>query len=95
MAQSGGSSQFQPLYGPWIDKALQSNDANEMRKVLQEARKHFPARPQPLYAVWIHHCIESGTSREDLEKLLAEAKATQSSDMKAAIDKLELHLGKK
>jgi hypothetical protein len=99
MAESGGGygggSKPHVLYGVWIDEALQKNDANEMRQVLQEARKHFPsATPQPLYAVWINQCIEKGASRQELEQLLEQAKATVSGDLQGAIKKLEAHLGK-
>ena len=84
------------LYGVWIDHALASNDVNQMKQVLQEARKHFPPTPQPLYGVWINHCLQSGASREDLQALLDQAKKTQNSDLAGAIHKLEAHLaGKK
>jgi hypothetical protein len=91
----GGGSKPHLLYGVWIDEALKKNDANEMRQVLTEARKHFPPVIQPLYGVWIHHCIEKGASRQELEQLLEQAKATLNSDLQGAIKKLEAHLGKK
>ena len=53
MAEFAGGGKPHPLYGVWIDEALKKNDINEMRQVLQEARKHFPTGPQPLYGVWI------------------------------------------
>src|SRR5436305_1651543 len=90
----GGGNKPHTLYGVWIDDALKNNDVNEMKQVLQEARKHFPPGPQPLYGVWIHHCIEKGASREEQEQLLEHAKATQNSDLGGAIKKLEAHLGK-
>ena len=65
-----------------------------MKQVLQEARKHFPTTAQPLYGVWIHHCIEKGSSREELQQLLEQAKAVKNSDLDGAIKKLEAHLGK-
>jgi hypothetical protein len=98
MAESGGGSygsKPRALYGVWIDETLKSNDVNEMKQVLQEARKHFPpSAPQPLYGVWIHHCIEKGASREELQQLLDQAKSVQGSDLQGAIKKLEAHLGK-
>ena len=99
MAESGGGSyggsKPHPLYGVWIDEALKKNDVNEMRQVLQEAGKQFPpVVAQPFYGVWINHCIEKGASREELEQLLEQAKATVNSDLQGAIKKLEAHLGK-
>lgn len=95
MAESGsGYGKSHTLYGVWIDETLKKNDANEMRQVLQEARKHFPPGPQPLYAVWINNSIEKGASREELQQLLDHAKAVKNSDLDGAIKKLEAHLGK-
>ena len=95
MATSSGGYDSKPhvLYGVWIDEALKKNDVNEMKEVLQEARKYFTG-PQPLYGVWIHHCIEKGASREELQQLLAQAKAVKNSDLDGAIKTLEAHLGK-
>jgi hypothetical protein len=90
----GGGNKPRPLYGVWIDDALKSNDTNQMKEVLQEARKHFPTTVQPLYGVWIHHCIEKGSSREELQQLLEQAKAVKNSDLDGAIKTLETHLGK-
>jgi len=82
------------LYGVWIDQALKKNDPNELKTVLQEARKHFPVVAQPLYASHIHFCLESGNaSRQELEQLLSAAKETKNSDLDGAIKKLEAHLG--
>jgi len=95
MAESGGYSgggKAHVLYGVWIDEALKSNDTNQMKQVLQEARKHFSG-PQPLYGVWINHCIEQGASREELQSLLEQAKSIKNSDLDGAIKKLESHLG--
>src|SRR5215212_12099609 len=87
--------QIRALYGVWIDQALQKNDPNELKQVLQEARKHFPVVAQPLYAVHINHCLENkNVSRQELEQLLAAAKETASGDLAGAIKKLEAHLGK-
>jgi hypothetical protein len=96
MAESGSGYGSKPhlLYGVWIDEALKKNDTNEMRQVLQEARKLFPPVIQPLYGVWIHHCIEKGASREELQQLLEQARAVKNSDLDGAIKKLEAHLGK-
>jgi hypothetical protein len=95
----GGGSNFKALYGVWIDHALQSNDANQMRQVLQEVRKQYPSGSSgpviPLYGVFIHRCIEQGASREELEHLLTQAKSVKNSDLDGAIKKLEEHLGKK
>jgi hypothetical protein len=93
MAEYAGGSKPHLLYGVWIDEALKSNDVNQMKQVLQEARKHFSG-PQPLYGVWIHHCIEKGASREELQQLLEQAKAVKNSDLDGAIKKLEAHIGK-
>jgi hypothetical protein len=96
----GGGSKPHVLYGVWIDQALQSNDPAKMKEVLQAAKDHFPPGKGsgpviPLYGVFIHRCIEQGASREDLEQLLAQAKAVKNSDLDGAIQKLEAHLGKK
>jgi hypothetical protein len=97
----GGGSKPHVLYGVWIDQALQSNDANQMREVLQEVRKQYPSGKGgggtiiPLYGVFINRCIESGASREELEALLEQAKSVKNSDLDNAISKLEAHLGKK
>lgn len=96
----GGGSRPRPLYGVWIDEALKSNDVNQMKEVLQEARKQYPdggggGPIHALYASHIHQSIEKGASREELQKLLEQAKATLSSDLQGAIKKLEEHLGRK
>ena len=92
---SGGGNKPHTLYGVWIDEALKNNDVNEMKQVLQEARKHFPPPViHPLYGVWIDHSIATGSSREDLQQLLEQAKAVKNSDLDGAIKKLEAHLGK-
>jgi hypothetical protein len=99
MSSYGGGSKPHVLYGVWIDQALESNDANQMREVLQEVRKGYPSgkggtTPIPLYAVWINRSIESGASKEELQGLLEQAKAVKNSDLDSAISKLEAHLGK-
>jgi hypothetical protein len=89
------SSRPRVLYGVWIDEALQKNDPNELKEVLKEARKHFPDPPakfMPLYAGHINRCIEQGASREELQALLEQAKATLSGDLQGAVKKLEAHL---
>jgi len=98
----GGGSKPHVLYGVWIDQALKSNDASQMREVLQEVRKQYPSGKGgpsgpivPLYGVFINHCIEQGASKEELEHLLEQAKSVKSSDLDGAIKKLEAHLGKK
>ena len=96
----GGGGKPHVLYGVWIDQALKSNDANQMREVLQEVRKQYPSGGGtgpiiPLYGVFINRCIEQGASKEELEHLLAQAKSVKSSDLDGAIKKLEAHLGKK
>lgn len=96
---SYGGSKPHVLYGVWIDQALASNDANQMREVLQEVRKAYPSGKGgttfiPLYAVWINRSIESGASKEELQGLLEQAKAVKNSDLDSAISKLEAHLGK-
>ena len=94
MAKPGGGSSSHVLYGPVIDEALKRDDVAELKQVLKEARKHFPPVVQPLYGVWINHCIEKGASRQELQHLLEQAKATLNSDLQGAIKKLEAHLGK-
>jgi hypothetical protein len=93
--KGGGGPVSRALYGVWIDEALKKNDVNEMKAVLQAARKHFPPVAQPLYGVWIHQRIEQGASREELQQLLDHAKSVASSDIQGAVKKLEQHLGKK
>src|SRR6266566_1045321 len=92
----GGGSKPHVLYGVWIDQALKSNDANQMREVLQEVRKQYPSGKGgpvivPLYGVFINHCIEQGASKEELEHLLEQAKSVRTSDLDGAIKKLEAH----
>src|SRR5438046_934297 len=101
----GGGSKPHVLYGVWIDQALKSNDAAQMKEVLQEVRKQYPSGPSgpggpsgpiiPLYGVFIHRCIEQGASKEELEQLLEQAKSVKGSDLDGAIKKLEAHLGQK
>jgi hypothetical protein len=93
MAQSSGGGKAHVLYGVWIDEALKSNDVKQMREVLQEARKLFPPVIQPLYGVYINHRWQAGASREELQHLLEQAKATHGSDLPGTIKKLEQHLG--
>jgi hypothetical protein len=85
-----------PLYAVWIDQAVASNDPDQMKAVLGEARKHFPPVARALYGVWINQAMSSGASREELQQLLDQAKAAQNSDLGGAIQKLEAYLaGKK
>jgi len=103
MSSAGGygGSKPRPLYGVWIDEALKSNDVNQMKEALQEARKQYPGGGggggpiHALYASHIHHRIDGGASRDELQQLLEQAKATLSGDLQGAIKKLEQHLGKK
>ncbi|HEY0144178.1 MAG TPA: hypothetical protein VGF48_25045 [Thermoanaerobaculia bacterium] len=74
------------LYGVWIDQALSSDDPNELRAVLKEAKKFFP-RPQPLYGVVIDDAIQRGASNEELQQLLTEAEQTLKT-LPASVDKL-------
>jgi hypothetical protein len=88
-------SRPRPLYGVWIDEALKSNDPNQMREALQAARAQYPpGNIHVLYGVIIDQAIESGASREELQGLLDQAKATAQQDLKGAISKLEAHLSK-
>lgn len=89
-----GYGRPRPLYGVWIDEALKSNDANQMREVLEAARGHFPPGPvHTLYGVIIDQAISSGASREELQGLLEQARATAREDLQGAIARLEKHLG--
>jgi len=93
MAGYGGGTRPRPLYGVWIDEALQSGDAEQMRAALQAAREHFPpGKPHILYGVIIDQAIQGGASREELQGLLDQAKATDREDLQGAIAKLESHL---
>jgi hypothetical protein len=85
------------LYGVWIDQAVASNDPNQMKEALQAARKQYGSGGiHPLYAVWIDDAMTRGADREELQQLLAQAKAVQGSNLAAAIQKLEAYLaGKK
>jgi|ERR1051325_1373118 hypothetical protein len=97
----GGGSKPHVLYGVWIDQALQSNDANQLKEVLTEVRKQYPGGKGyggpiiPMYGVFINRCIESGASREELQQLLEHAKSIKDSDLDGAIKKLQSHLDKK
>ena len=86
-------SRNRALYGVWIDEAIQRNDPNELKQVLQEAKKYCPPHIVPLYAAFIDRQLAAGVSREDLQQLLEQAKAVQQSDLSGAISKLEKHLG--
>lgn len=91
---SGGGG-IHTLYGVMIDQAVQSNDVGKMKEVLQKARGYFQdTKPHPLYAVAIDQSIQRGASKEELQALLDAAKATVSSDLQAAISRLEAHLSK-
>lgn len=92
----GGGGKNRALYGVWIDEAVKSNDANQMKEVLKAVRGYFHEnKPQPLYGVWVDQAIQRGASKEELQGLLEAAKATASSDLQGAIKKLETHLSKK
>jgi hypothetical protein len=89
-------SRPRPLYGVWIDEALKSGDANQMKEVLQAARAYFPpGNVHVLYGVIIDQAITSGASNDELQSLLEQARATQREDLQGAIRKLEAHLGTK
>ena len=95
---SGGGSDsggIHTLYGVTIDRAMQSNDINQLKEVLRAVRRYFEdTRPHVMYGVVIDQAIQSGASREELQSLLEAAKATHQSDLKGAISRLEAHLGK-
>ena len=40
----GGGGPIRALYGVWIDQAMKSNDTNQMKEVLKEAKKFFDER---------------------------------------------------
>ena len=85
---------IRPLYGVWIDQAVQSNDANQMKQALEAARKYFDdRRPHVLYGVIIDQAIQRG-NREELQQLLEAARQTVSADLQGAVQKLEAHLNK-
>jgi phosphopantetheine adenylyltransferase len=90
----GGNGGIHTLYGVTIDKAVQSNDVNKMKEVLKVVRQYFhDSRPHVLYGVVIKDAIGRNASREELQGLLAAAKETRDSDLDAAIQTLEQHLG--
>jgi hypothetical protein len=94
----GGGSKLHVLYGVWIDQALQSNDVNQLKEVLQEVRKQYPGgygggHPIPLYGPFINRAIESGAGKEELQQLLEYARSIKDSDLDGAIRKLEQHIG--
>jgi hypothetical protein len=91
--KSGSGSPIRPLYGVWIDQALSSNDPAQMKELILEARKIFDERPHVLYGVVIDQAIQSNASREELQQLLSDAKATLSGDLQGAVKRLEAHLG--
>ncbi|HET8799421.1 MAG TPA: hypothetical protein VFO89_17160 [Thermoanaerobaculia bacterium] len=89
-------SRPRPLYGVWIDEALKSNDAGQIRAALEAARAYFaPNKIHVLYGVIIDEAISGGASREELQGLLDQARAAQREDLQGAISKLEAHLGGK
>jgi hypothetical protein len=91
---AGYGSRPRPLYGVWIDEALQSNDAAQMREVLQAAKGYFGGGGiHTLYGVIIDHAVSSGAPREELQALLDAARQTQREDLQGAIQKLQQHLG--
>ena len=94
---SGGGATPRPLYGVWINEALQSNDPNKMKEVLQAAAQQYGYGGGPitaLYGVIIDRALEGNSSKQELQALLEHAKAVQKSDLSGAIAKLEAHLGK-
>jgi hypothetical protein len=87
------SSRPRPLYGVWIDEALRSNDPSQMRAALEAARSYFPpGKVHVLYGVIIDDAIAGNASREELQGLLEQARATQREDLQGAIGRLEAHL---
>lgn len=86
----GGGSKFRALYGVWIDEALQKNDPNELKAVVQAARDQIA---YPMYAAAINRAIERGASKEELQALLDQANQVASGDLQGAIQKLQQHLG--
>jgi hypothetical protein len=84
-------SNLRALYGVWIDQALSSNDPNDLRAVLQEAKKYFP-RPQPLYGVVIDDAIQRGASQDELQQLLRDAEQTLQT-LPASVEKLRARVG--
>ena len=88
----GGGGGPQPLYGVWIDQAMQSSDPNQLKAVLKEARKYFDdRRPHVLYGVVIDQAI-ARNNPDELQELLKAAKAAVGTDLKASVQKLESHL---
>jgi hypothetical protein len=86
----GGGARPRPLYGVWINEALQSNDPDQMRQALEAARdQHI----QPLYGVIVDKAISGGASREELQQLLQQAESVANSDLQGAISRLKQHLG--
>ena len=94
MSDYAGGSKPHALYGVWIDEALKSNDVNQMKQVLQEARKHFSRPSSRCTAYGFITASRQGSSRDELQQLLEQAKAVKNSDLDGAIKKLEAHLGK-
>lgn len=91
---AGYGSRPRPLYGVWIDEALSSGDASQMKEVLQAAKGYFnDGGLHTLYGVIIQQRISAGASKEELQSLLESARAAGRADLSDAIGKLEQHLG--
>lgn len=82
------------LYGVWIENALQKNDAQQLREIVEEVRETFyPPRIQPLYGVFINNAIQRGASDEELQQLLDTAEQTLST-LPAAVEQLRSKVGR-
>ncbi len=102
-------SEQRMLYGVVIHDCLKRGNQQEIQALLNEAQSQQSALSQgisdlqkalgggggfrPLYGVVIHDCIKRG-NKDEMKKLLAEAKQANQGDLGGAIKDLEAALAK-
>lgn len=103
-------SEQRMLYGVVIHDCIKRGNQQEIQALLAEAQSQHSALSQgisdlqgalkgggggirPLYGVVIHDCIKRG-NKDEMKKLLAEAKQANQGDLGGAIKDLEAALAK-
>jgi len=103
-------SEQRMLYGVVIHDCIKRGNQQEIQALLSEAQARHSAlsqgisdlqgalkgggsHPRPLYGVVIHDCIKRG-NKDEMKKLLAEARQANQGDLGGAIKDLEGALAK-
>lgn len=102
-------SEQRMLYGVVVHDCIKRGNQQEIQQILNEAQKQQGELGQaiselqkalgggggfrPLYGVVIHDCIKRG-NKDEMKKLLAEAKQANQADLGGAIKDLEAALAK-